>query len=70
MAFFFDRFISNRIRELRYDVKTQTLAVVFPDKTVYHRPVPYPVYSAIFHAKFPAQLYRETVKTSVPVVQA
>jgi len=34
MAFFFDRFISNRIRELGYDVKTQTLAVVFPDRTI------------------------------------
>jgi hypothetical protein len=69
MAFFFDRYVSHGIRELGYDVKTQTLAVVFPGhKTVYHRPVPYPVYAAIFHAKFPERMYHETVEEKVPRV--
>jgi hypothetical protein len=54
MAFFWDRHVSSGIRELGYDVGTETLAVVFPGRrTVYHRPVPYTVYASIFHARFP-----------------
>ena len=69
MAFFWDRHVSSGIRELGYDVATETLAVVFPGRrTVYHRPVPYTVYASIFHARFPERLYRETVEKAVPVV--
>jgi len=70
MAFFWDRHVSSGIRELGYDIETQTLAVVFPGRrTVYHRPVPYSVYASIFHAKFPERLYRETVEKGIPVVR-
>lgn len=70
MAFFWDHFVSSSIPALGYDVATQTLAVVFPGRrTVYHRPVPYTVYAAIFHAKFPERLYREIVEKEIPVIR-
>ena len=70
MAFFWDHNVSNRIRDLGYDVTTQTLAVVFPGRrTVYHSPVPYTVYASIFHAKFPEKVYRDIVERVIPVIR-
>jgi hypothetical protein len=69
MAFFWDRYVSSSIPALGYDIGTQTLAVVFPgNRTVYHRPVPYAVYAAIFNARCPERLYREIVEKDIPVV--
>ncbi len=68
MAFFWDHYVSSRIPALGYDVRTQTLAVVFPGgRTVYHSPVPYSVYASIFHAKFPEKIYRDIVEKTIPV---
>jgi len=70
MAFFWDRHVSSEIRELGYDAGTETLAVVFPDgRTVYHSPVPYTLYASIFHAKFPARVYQDSVEKEIPVVR-
>jgi hypothetical protein len=64
-----DRFVSNGIRELGYDVTTRTMAVVFADKTKkFHAPVSYPLYASIFHATFPERLYRQTVEEKIPTV--
>jgi hypothetical protein len=64
-----DRYVSSGIRELGYDTKTKTMAVVFADKTTrLHAPVPYPLYASIFHATFPERLYRQTVEGQIPVV--
>lgn len=69
MNMVWDRHVSNGIRELGYDVKTQTMAVVFPGGiTKFHAPVPYPMYAAIFHATFPERLYRQTVEGQIPAV--
>jgi hypothetical protein len=66
-----DRFVSNDIRELGYDVTTRTMAVVFADKTKkYHAPVPYPLYASIFHARFPLRLYKKVVAEKIPLVSA
>ncbi|MFZ1898133.1 hypothetical protein [Methanoregula sp.] len=70
MNMVWDRYVSNGIRELGYDVATQTMAVVFADKTKkFHAPVPYPLYASIFHATFPERLYRKTVDQKIPTVQ-
>ncbi len=69
MHMVWDRHVSNRIRELGYDVATQTMAVVFSDKTTkYHAPVPYLVYASIFHATFPERLYKQIVEGHIPMV--
>jgi hypothetical protein len=69
MNMVWDRFVSNGIRELGYDVKTQTMAVVFADKTRrYHSPVSYPLYASIFHATFPERLYKKAVEDKIPMV--
>jgi hypothetical protein len=70
MAFFWDRHVSSGIRELGYDIRTQTLAVVFPGRRmVYHRPVPFSVHASIFHAKFPERPYREIEEKIIPFVK-
>ena len=69
MNMVWDRYVSNGIRELGYDVETRTMAVVFADKTKkYHAPVPYPLYASIFHAKFPLRLYKQVVAGKIPTV--
>ncbi|MFA4878367.1 MAG: hypothetical protein WC586_13265 [Methanoregula sp.] len=69
MNMVWDRYVSNGIRELGYDVTTRTMAVVFADKTTrYHAPVPYPLYASIFHATFPERLYKQTVAGIIPTV--
>jgi len=69
MNMVWDRYVSNGIRELGYDVTTRTMAVVFADKTKkYHAPVPYPLYASIFHAKFPLRLYKQVVAGKIPTV--
>jgi hypothetical protein len=69
MNMVWDRYVSNGIRELGYDVTTRTMAVVFADRTrKYHAPVPYPLYASIFHARFPERLYRQTVARQIPTV--
>ena len=69
MNMVWDRYVSHGIRELGYDVGTQTMAVVFPGNvTRYHAPVPYPLYASIFHARFPERLYKQTVEGHIPVV--
>ncbi|NLD57433.1 MAG: hypothetical protein GX651_04775 [Methanomicrobiales archaeon] len=69
MNMVWDRHVSNGIRELGYDVKTQTMAVVFPGGIrKFHAPVPYPMYAAIFHATFPERLYRQTVEGKIPTI--
>ncbi len=66
MNMVWDRFVSNRIRELGYDVKTRTMAVVFADNVRrYHFPVPYSLYASIFHAKFPERLYRDLIEEKI-----
>ena len=71
MNMVWDRFVSNDIREIGYDVATRTMAVVFADKTKkYHAPVPYPLYASIFHARFPLRLYRQAVEEKIPTVSA
>jgi hypothetical protein len=69
MNMVWDRFVSNEIRELGYDITTRTMAVVFSDKTTkYHAPVPYPLYASIFHARFPKRLYRQVIEGKIPAV--
>ncbi len=69
MAFFWDHGVSNRIQDLGYDESTKTLAVVFPGRrAVYHSPVPYTVYTSIFHARFPERMYRDMVEKTIPLV--
>ncbi len=69
MNMVWDRFVSNDIRELGYDVGTRTMAVVFADKTKkFHAPVPYPLYASIVHARFPLRLYKEVVAGKIPAV--
>lgn len=69
MNMVWDRMVSNRIRELGYDVKTQTMAVVFSDTTrKFHAPVSYPLYASINHATFPERLYRDVVDGKIPQV--
>ncbi|MGD0079653.1 MAG: hypothetical protein ABSB80_03280 [Methanoregula sp.] len=69
MNMVWDRYVSNGIRELGYDVATRTMAVVFADKTrKYHAPIPYPLYASIFHAKFPLRLYKQVVAGKIPTV--
>jgi hypothetical protein len=69
MNMVWDRFVSNDIRELGYDINSQTLAVVFANKEKrYHAPVPYPVYAALFHSTFAGRQYRKTVERKLPVV--
>jgi hypothetical protein len=69
MNMVWDRHITHGINELGYDVGTQTMAVVFADKTKkFHAPVPYPLYASIFHARFPLRLYKEVVAGKIPAV--
>jgi hypothetical protein len=69
MNMVWDRHVSNRIREIGYDIKTRTMAVVFADNTKkFHAPVPYPLYASIFHATFPERLYREVIERQIPLV--
>lgn len=69
MNMVWDRYVSHGIRELGYDIGTHTMAVVFADKTTkYHSPVPYPLYSSIFHARFPERLYKQAVEGHIPTV--
>ena len=69
MNMVWDRYVSNGIRELGYDVATRTMAVVFADKTKkYHAPVPYPLYASIFHARFPLRLYKQVIAGKIPTV--
>lgn len=69
MNMVWDRFVSNEIRELGYDIGTRTMAVVFSDKsTKYYSPVPYPLYASIFHARFPLRLYRQIIEGKIPAV--
>jgi hypothetical protein len=69
MNMVWDRFVSNDIRELGYDVNSQTLAVVFANKEKrYHAPVPYPVYAALAHSTFTGRQYRKTVERKIPIV--
>lgn len=71
MNMVWNRHISNEIRDLGYDVETQTLAIVFPGrKMVMHAPVPYDLYSGLFHAGNPEKIYRETIQSRIPVVTA
>jgi hypothetical protein len=71
MNMVWDRFVSNDIRELGYDVATRTLAVVFADRTKrFHAPVSYPLYASIFHARFPLRLYRQVIEGKIPMVSA
>ena len=71
MNMVWDRFVSNDIRELGYDVTTRTMAVVFADKTrKFHAPVTYPLYASIFHARFPLRLYRQVVEGKIPTISA
>jgi hypothetical protein len=71
MNMVWDRHLNHGINELGYDVATQTMAVVFADKTTkYHAPVSYPLYASIFHARFPLRLYKEVVAEKIPTVSA
>jgi len=71
MNMVWDRHLTHGISELGYDVTTQTMAVVFADKsTKYHAPVPYPLYASIFHARFPLRLYRQIVEGKIPSIDA
>jgi len=71
MNMVWDRYVSHGIRELGYDVGTHTMAVVFPGNLVkYHATVPYEMYAAIFHARFPERLYKQTVEGKIPQVNA
>lgn len=69
MNMVWDRYVSNGIRELGYDITTKTMAVVFADKTkIFHAPVPYTLYASIFHATFPERLYKKIVAGVIPTV--
>ena len=69
MNMVWDRHQSRTIRELGYDSKTRTMAVVFADNTrKYHAPVPYQLYASIFHAKYPLRLYKQVVAGQIPTV--
>jgi len=65
-----NRHVSNRIREIGYDIAAGTMAVVFSDKTIrYHAPVSYSLYTMISHATFPERLYRQMVDGIIPTVR-
>ncbi len=69
MNMVWDRFVSNRIRELGYDVTTRTMAVVFANKSrTFHAPVSYPLYASINHSRFPERLYRQAILGKIPEV--
>jgi hypothetical protein len=69
MNMVWDRFVSNGIRELGYDVKTRTMAVVFANNTkTFHAPVSYPLYASINHSSFPERLYRQAVLGKIPAI--
>jgi hypothetical protein len=71
MGIVWNRYVSSGIREIGYDRFTQTMAVVFSDKTrKYHAPVLYSLYAAIFHAHSSERLYRQVVAGKIPVVTA
>lgn len=71
MAMVWDRHLIHGINELGYDVKTQTMGVVFADHSVrYHAPVSYPVYASIFHAAFPLRLYKQVIEGKIPAIHA
>jgi hypothetical protein len=71
MNMVWDRHLNHEINELGYDVATQTMAVVFADKTTkYHAPVSYPLYASIFHARFPLRLYKQVIAEKIPTVSA
>lgn len=67
MNMVWDRYLSNGIRELGYDYKTQTMAVAFSDSSKkYHSPVPYDLYASIRHATFPERRYSRIVDGKIP----
>ncbi len=69
MNMVWDRFVSNGIRELGYDIATRTMAVVFADTTKkFHAPVPYPLYASLFHATFPERLYKQAIEGKIPTI--
>ena len=69
MAFVWDHHFSREIRELGYDVLTQTLVVAFPDKIRrYYAPVPYAAYDALRHCPTPRRLHKALIEGRVPLV--
>ena len=67
MSIVWDRFVSNGIRELGYDIENKQLIVVLPGGVrKYYAPVLYEAYSAIRHATFPERLYRDTIEGKLP----
>jgi len=70
MSIIWDRFVSNGIRELGYDIENKQLIVVLSGGVrKYYAPVLYEAYSAISHATFPERLYRETLEGKVPRIE-
>jgi len=65
-----DRFVSNGIRELGYDIENARLIVVLPGGVRrYYAPVPYAMYSALSHATFPERLYQEIIEGKIPRIE-
>ena len=71
MNMVWDRHVSNGIRELGYDIDTETLAVVFPGgRKVLHAPVPYALYASLFHSYNPERVYHEVIEKMIPTLKA
>ena len=69
MAFVWDHNFSREIRELGYDIATQTLVVTFPDRVRrFYAPVTYAAYEALRHARTPARLLKVMIEGKVPLV--
>ena len=67
MTMVWNRRLSKQIREIGYDIKAGTMAVVFKDTSLrYYSPVSYSLYSMIAHSPFPERLYNEIVAGKIP----
>ena len=61
--------VSHNIYKIGYDISTETLAIIFSDRSIrYYRPVPYSLYSRFAYAQFPDRFYRKVIEGKIPAV--
>jgi hypothetical protein len=69
MTMVWNRHVSKQIREIGYDIKAGTMAVVLKDTSLrYYAPVSYSLYSMITHSTFPERLYNGIVAGKIPQI--